>query len=170
MRENRGFTLMELMIVVAIIAIMATLAVGFIFAHRAKAVRAEAKSNLGAIYRSELAFRGEHDTFTDNLERVGYVVTGSPKFIYGFTTDAVPSASGVNDTAELRTRVSGYSTKLMIDAFGNPLREANLPTSEVTKDRFVVGAAANLDQDSVLEKWTLDSDNLLTSVIDDLGD
>ena len=58
-----GFTLIELMIVVAIIGLLAAIAVPGFMRFQAKARRAEAYSNLAEIARSEKSFQAERDFF-----------------------------------------------------------------------------------------------------------
>ncbi len=58
-----GFTLIELMIVVAIISLLAAIAVPGFMRFQAKARRAEAYSNLAEIARSQKSFQAERDFF-----------------------------------------------------------------------------------------------------------
>ncbi|NDY71783.1 prepilin-type cleavage/methylation domain-containing protein [Desulfobacter hydrogenophilus] len=63
-RNNQnGFTLIELMIVVAIIGILAAIAIPNFLNYQLKAKTAEAKVNLGAIATSQESYRAENDTF-----------------------------------------------------------------------------------------------------------
>src|SRR5512137_521990 len=62
-RDNRGFTLVELMIVVAIIGILAAIAIPNFLQFRLKAKTSEAKSNLGAIRSTEVAYFAEWNTY-----------------------------------------------------------------------------------------------------------
>uniref|UniRef100_UPI00117E9790 type IV pilin protein n=1 Tax=Nitrospira cf. moscoviensis SBR1015 TaxID=96242 RepID=UPI00117E9790 len=55
-RKQEGFTLIELMIVVAIIGILAAIAIPNFVAYQAKSRQSEAKVNLGAIFTSATAF------------------------------------------------------------------------------------------------------------------
>jgi len=59
MRNRKGFTLVELMIVVAIIGILAAIAIPNFLQFRLKAKTSEAKSNLGAIRSTEVAYFAE---------------------------------------------------------------------------------------------------------------
>lgn len=68
---QQGFTLVELMVVVAIIGILAAVAGPRIQSFRAKGVQAEAKSNLHSMYLAMIAFEDSNDTFP-----VGQVACG----------------------------------------------------------------------------------------------
>ena len=59
LQGKKGFTLIELMIVVAIVGILAAIAIPNFLRFQAKSRQAEAKANLGAIYTALEAFRGE---------------------------------------------------------------------------------------------------------------
>ncbi|MFQ5901544.1 MAG: type IV pilin protein [Thermodesulfobacteriota bacterium] len=56
---QKGFTLIELMIAVAILGILAVVATGAIISYQAKAKQAEAKTNLGSIATNAGAWKAE---------------------------------------------------------------------------------------------------------------
>lgn len=60
---KKGFTLIELMIVVAIIGILAAIAIPNFRNYQLKAKRGELPTNLKAIKTAEVAFQAENDTF-----------------------------------------------------------------------------------------------------------
>ena len=62
-RNQKGFTLIELMIVVAIIGILAAIAIPNFLRYQLKSKTSEAKTNLKAIATSEEAFKGEMDGY-----------------------------------------------------------------------------------------------------------
>ena len=62
-KNDKGFTLIELMIVVAIIGVLAAIAIPQYTNFRYKAKTAEAKSNLGAIRLGQEAYFTEHEAY-----------------------------------------------------------------------------------------------------------
>jgi type IV pilus assembly protein PilA len=65
-RSKKGFTLVELMIVVAIIGILAAIAIPNFLNFRLKAKASEAKSNLGAVRSTEVAYFAENNVYVGN--------------------------------------------------------------------------------------------------------
>ena len=72
LRSKKGFTLIELMIVVAIIGILAAIAIPNFLRFQAKSKQSEAKGNLGGIYTAEISWQGEHNFFGNfHTDRLG---------------------------------------------------------------------------------------------------
>lgn len=169
--RTQGFSLIELMVTVAIIGVLATVAIPRMLSYRVRALQAEAKTHLGFIAKAERSYFAERDAYTDDLGLLTIGIVGSPRYLYGFTSDALPAPSGRNDTAKLRaTGGGGYSTVQMVDAFGVLLAESDLPAAPVTATGFRIGAVGNADGDPTLDQWTLDSDGILVNHVSDLDD
>lgn len=98
-----GFTLIELMIVVAIIGILASLALTSFMSYQCSAKQAEAKSNLAMIRTAEEAYYTESDSYSMNLQQIGFDTIGSKRYSYmvvsadseGFTAKATGLSNDV---------------------------------------------------------------------------
>jgi len=116
--NNKGFTLIELMIVVAIIGILAAIAIPNFIAMQMRAKRSELPTNVDGIRTAEKAYHAEWDTFTSAadcpataptraqveftaggftaFENLGWVADGKVRGQYN-TTAANATASGDDD-------------------------------------------------------------------------
>ena len=78
--DERGFSLIELMIVVAIIGVLSTVATPNFQKMSAKARTVEAKSALSAMFTAEKAYYAESNTYTYCLTQAGYIPEGARRF------------------------------------------------------------------------------------------
>ena len=79
LKGKKGFTLIELMIVVAIIGILAAIAIPNFLKFQAKSKMSEAKTNLGAIYTGQLSFFGEQNSYGDFIA-INWSPSGTPRY------------------------------------------------------------------------------------------
>lgn len=75
MRHSRGFTLIELMIVVVIIGILAAMAIPRFMQTSGKAKKSEAKAILKQLYQLERAYFQEHDAYVAAANTAALVAT-----------------------------------------------------------------------------------------------
>ncbi len=127
MKNKKGFTLIELMIVVAIVGILAAIAIPNYFNYVAKSQQAEAKTNLGAIYVGMLAYTAPqgNDGFSGaNMTNIGFTTDGTLRYNYSLvnvtTLTFTAQAKGISD------RVNGDTWEI------NEEKELN----DLVKDQF----------------------------------
>jgi type IV pilus assembly protein PilA len=81
---SRGFSIIELMVVVAMISIMAIIGIPQYKKFVAKARQAEAKIQLSGIFAAEAAFHFEYNGYSSNLRVIGYAPRGTFYYQAGF--------------------------------------------------------------------------------------
>ncbi len=77
MKGTKGFTLIELMIVVAIIGILAAIAIPNFLKFQAKSKQSEAKSNLGAIFTGRCPTSARTIRY-GNFAQINWSPSGTP--------------------------------------------------------------------------------------------
>ena len=108
MKNQKGFSLVELMVVVAIIGILAAIAIPNYQKFQRRARQAEPKTMLSSIYTAHTTFIAEYGLGTPNLLQMGFTPGGQVHYLTGFD-----SATGTNGTAginiNLVVRPIGYT-------------------------------------------------------------
>jgi type IV pilus assembly protein PilA len=109
-RTMKGFTLIELMIVVAIIGILAAIAIPNFIKFQARSKQSEVKANLKGIYTAEKAFYHEHDTYSTWFSTIGFAPERGNRYYYVMGT----SVSQDRSQAQLPT---GSYDGIAVDTF-----------------------------------------------------
>src|SRR6187431_2667342 len=79
MRFNKkGFSMVEMMVAVSIMAILSLIAIPQYRRYASHAKKANATSELAAVYGMEKAFQTEYSTYSDSLMAIGYSADGIP--------------------------------------------------------------------------------------------
>ena len=97
MRKSEGFTLIELMIVVAIIGILAAIAIPNFMTYQCKSKQSEAKTNLGGIGTAEEGYFAEYDEYSTTTTLIGWKPKGNTRYTYSIdagTTTFIATATG----------------------------------------------------------------------------
>ena len=122
---RRGFSLLEVMIVVVIIGILATLAYPSLEAYLQRAKQTEAKVSLSAIYTAQKIYFATNQTYADTLSKLDVQLES-----------------------------------------GGSARHAITLTGDSTS--FTATAKGNLDDDAVLDIWTIDQNKTLQNTVNDI--
>jgi len=154
--NRSGFSLVELMVVVAIIGILAAIAVPNVNKYMMKARQSEAKTNLASIYTANKAFHTEYNAYVTRFTTMGMSPDGQLRYNVGFTTDrdtssavsATGGVSGYNGTNGASTDSAAASYCGTGTATCICLTECSsadaLAASQASDTAFVASASANL--------------------------
>ncbi len=140
LRSRRGFTLIELMLVVGILGILATLATGSFLSYQSKAKQAEAKTNLAAIGEMALSYKTEHDTYITNWNSLGWRPQVVTRYCYWYNGAA---AAGTPTNPDVGVSYAD-------------------PGSAATGNTFIAAAVGNVDRDVSTDQWLFDENRIYT--------
>ncbi|MFQ6104721.1 MAG: type IV pilin protein [Candidatus Glassbacteria bacterium] len=138
MRKIKGFTLIELMIVVAIIGILAAIAIPNFIGMQKRAKTSEVKSSLGEMRTLEEAYRAENETY------VG--VPPMAQIPAGLHTD---NDADADNMAEIGFHPKGLTR------YAYTLTAAD-------SSSFTAQGSGNIDTDAGVDTWTINEDGTLT--------
>jgi type IV pilus assembly protein PilA len=144
LRSQRAFTLIELMIVVAIIGILAAIAIPNFMRFQARSKQAEAKQNLKGIYTAKKSHYAGFNTYACGT--CNYSIEGTPNYSYYFVNDTATHTGSVGCAMD------------MPGAVGQGV------------DAFTAAAAANLDSDTVCDVWDIEVNGQLQVGPNDVDD
>ena len=167
--KRDGFTLVELMIVVAIIGVLSAVAVPNFRRYQAKAKTSEAKLQLSSLYAAQTSLQVDYDTFATCLNSMGYDAPSKGYYGIGFNADnttqnaVVRTAGGVCVDGQHKvvpttvTVVGGRSvtTALVANA-----------SWTATASTFTAGASGYVSPDTstTLDSWSIDNNKELSHV------
>ena len=114
-KTKKGFTLVELVIVIVIVGILSVISVPIYRGYVEKAMMTEGKVLIGAIAKAELAYHVEHGYFFDTYGQTDYsseldIDTSANKYFYYFS-----ARSGANGYYTANANFSSAINKSSID-------------------------------------------------------
>lgn len=186
-KGQKGFSLIELMVVVGIIGILAAIAVPNFQRFQAKSRQSEAKANLSGLYTSQKAFYAEWNRYFAAFRHIGFAPEGNLRYKVGFTAagGAIPVNFGYTGPGCANPAAACAATLFVTDtycpttagqaticvenpAFVEPLEGATIVAAN--GQGFVAQASGNIDADATQDRWTIDQGKNLVNIEADLGD
>ena len=143
--KHKGFSLIELMIVVAIVAFLAAISIPNYFRYLSKAQQTEVALNLAALHAAQQTHWAEHGEYSANLSSTHWKPAKNCNYTYGFN---VPGA------------VEGQH--FFVGKSG--IAKENLQKTKADKSGFIAGAAADLTGKGKIDIWTIDESRSLVHV------
>ncbi|QDK46183.1 pilus assembly protein PilA [Bdellovibrio sp. ZAP7] len=177
--SQAGFSLVELMVVVAIIGVLAAIAVPAVNKYIAKARQTEAKTNLASLYTSEKAFYAEYTSYDPRFGAIGYSPEGQLRYNVGFESNVAvaTAANGFNTPAasiaafsktQTYCGANGAMTRgcTMLNGANGSAVTATLPSTSLTQTAFTAAALARIHSTATVDDtWTMDDSKRMVNTV-----
>jgi type IV pilus assembly protein PilA len=175
--KKKGFTLIELMIVVAIIGILAAIAIPNFIKFQARSKQSEPKSNLKALFVAQRSYFAEKDSFSSYVSEIGFQPERGNRYMIanggtslsgrtGASEDVATTATGFTaDTFKgFQGETTAATTSLTAAASGTGIGTCGLATTGCVatgnNGAFEGVAAGNIDNDTVIDSWAISTMSL----------
>ena len=143
---TQGFTLVELMVVVAIIGILSAIAIPQYTKYQARARQSEAKVKLAGLYTAEQAYIVEAGQYSANVVTIGYTIAPGGYYASGFSGSVIAANKATGSMA---------------------------PAAVVPANCTILAAATNefracaqgYSYNNVMDVWTMTQDKVVTGTI-----
>ena len=170
---KKGFTLIELMIVVAIIGILAAIAIPNFIKFQARAKQGEPKSNLKSFFVAQKSYFSERDTYSSFVADIGMALERGNRYAYWNGGTSLVARTAAAETVASNSTGFGmdtfkHNTQTQVGASsGNGTVSAPDATTNIcalgtqgcvttgSNGAFSVQASGNIDNDPGDDQWAI---------------
>ena len=140
-KKDRGFTLVELLVVIIIIGILSAIAMPSFLSQANKARQSEGKSNVGSLNRAQQTYYLEKESFTDDITSLGIGISNTNNYSYSaeditsITDDVANKAKALNDDLKgyvggvFKNTVAGTTKVILCEADSDGQSDPGEPNS-----------------------------------------
>ena len=157
LRSRTGFTLIELMIVVAIIGILASIAIPNFLRFQAKSKQSEARLLLSGIFTSQTSYFSENNRY-GSFGEIAWSPIGTKQIYTYYSGSDGMGGSGLADFKDPPA-----------PAVHSPWTGAPAPAQSTgVTTGFTAGAIGNIDTDATMDIWMINDQRNLLCIFDDV--
>lgn len=188
-KNDRGFTLVEIMIVVAIVGILAALAIPSFMRFQARSKQAEVKTNLKAIYTGQISVFVNRDRYSTSIAELGFAPERGNRYRYELdvactfeeTRDAdiatQPGMAACSVSADTHRYGMQFATTQLADLAGAgalmataasagivitaPTAGIHASIADCPTCAFLARGVGQIDNDTGDDEWFISSENLV---------
>jgi len=144
-------TAIEIIVVLTIIAIIAAIAIPDFLKFQRRQKSSEVKTNLGAIYVTQMAYFADHKTYAGGkncFDLLGWSPSGLTQYAYYCGDDVIAPTWGAPPELAVPCTITGAAT---------------------SSTGFTICASGNIDRDKTQDEWIINDAKVFTNTVNDVG-